>query len=593
MNKNRPTSLEIALYLAAFALALLLRLADLGSAPLTDAEAGWALEALRFAAPGEASAGFGGRPLYLFLTGFTFMLAGVSDFAARFWPAFLGSLLVWAAYLFRRDLGRSAALILAFGLAIDPGLVVIARQAGGPMPVIALALLALGLWRNRRPVAAGVAGALALLGGPALWPGLLSLIPALWLGNRLLRREAQPESALAGLTYEWQDMPRSESPVRPASLERRLAGAAALITLAIVGSGLLLRPQLFSSFFGGLIEYLGGWAVASFIGPLTLLTALLVFQTFALAFALLHVLRLPFAWDALNPVDQAVSVACVLWAALALFLALILPGRQTADLGWVLIPLWVLAARELSLYIPDELPHPMAFVQAGLVVFLGCFFWLTLITREQMVTPNISWTLVQVVVLAGIVVLGVLTTSLVALGWSWETARDGTLWGMAALLLVYTVGALWGAAYLRPNRPEELWGATPGPGQVRLLQSTLRDLSQWNRGFANEIEVVSTVDSPSMRWALAGFPNTRFSDRVPDELQPAVVITLGQNEIPELAAAYRGQDFVWETLPGWSGAFPPEFKDWLAFRRAPVGQNYVILWARSDMFPGVEAGANP
>lgn len=584
-NSDTYPILEPALYLAAFTLALVLRLADLGRAPLNDAEAAWALEALRFAAPGSGpAAGYGSQALYILLTGSTFILAGVTDFLARLWPALLSALPIWAAHLFRRDLGRMPALILAFGLALDPGLTIIARQIGSPAAAIALTLLALGLWRERRMVAAGVSAGLAVLAGPPFWAGMIGLLPALWLRRRL-RREASP----AGLTYEWQDPTRDDAPAEPTRAQKRSAAIAAAITLAAAGSGLLLRPQLLASIFGGPVDYIRTWTAAPSVASLTLLIALLVFQPFALGFGLLRALRLVTNWKEIDPADRTLDLACGVWAALALVLALVTPGRQTADLGWVLVPLWVLAAREIGAYAPAERPHPMAYLQAGLVIFLGSFFWLTLITREQVVAPNVSWLLVQIIVLAGIVVLGVLTTSLVALGWSWETARDGTLWGFGTLLLVYSVGALWGAAFLRPNRPEELWGTTPGPGQARLLQATLDELSLWNRGLENEIEIVSTVDQPSMRWALVKYPNARFSERAPEALQPAVVITAGRTEIPELTAAYRGQDFVWETLPGWPGAIPPGFKDWLAFRRAPIGQNYVILWARTDLFPGENA----
>ena len=67
---------------------------------------------------------------------------------------------------------------------------------------------------------------------------------------------------------------------------------------------------------------------------------------------------------------------------------------------------------------------------------------------------------------------------------------------------------------------------------------------------------------------------------------PSVVITPRTAETPALAAAYRGQDFVWWVRPAWEGPVPDDFVNWLTFRKATLGYDYIILWARSDLFPG-------
>ena len=81
MNKSSRSladyfTLEIALYLLAFALALALRLLNLGQSPLTDGEATLALQALQIARPGMAALVPGPYPAYIFLTGATFSIFG-------------------------------------------------------------------------------------------------------------------------------------------------------------------------------------------------------------------------------------------------------------------------------------------------------------------------------------------------------------------------------------------------------------------------------------------------------------------------------------------------------------------------------------
>jgi hypothetical protein len=112
---------------------------------------------------------------------------------------------------------------------------------------------------------------------------------------------------------------------------------------------------------------------------------------------------------------------------------------------------------------------------------------------------------------------------------------------------------------------------------------TVRELSLWGTGMGSTIDIVSTIEADSLRWALRDYANARFTRALPSGETPAIVITPVDTDSPELTAAYRGQDFVWWTHPAWPGALPA-LKDWLTFRRAPLTSEHVILWARTDLF---------
>lgn len=146
MNRNQPTYAN-PLFLAAVLLAICLRFLNLGQAPLSETEAGWALQALEAAKPlGFASqVVIGPQPAYVFLTALLFRLFGVTNFMARFLPALAGVALVFVPFLMRERITRRAAIIAAFGLALDPGLTAVARQAGGPMLALGFGLAALAL----------------------------------------------------------------------------------------------------------------------------------------------------------------------------------------------------------------------------------------------------------------------------------------------------------------------------------------------------------------------------------------------------------------------------------------------------------------
>jgi hypothetical protein len=255
------------------------------------------------------------------------------------------------------------------------------------------------------------------------------------------------------------------------------------------------------------------------------------------------------------------------------------------DLVWVLVPLWLLASQELARHLPQGEISPASLGQATLIFILLALFWITLAGLSHL-TPGAADTGIRIGVMVGIIALSVLTTVLVALGWSWDVARKGLAWGWVVVLGIYGLSTLWGAAQLRPNQTYELWRTPPVTGQASLLLRTLGDLSEWHTGFRNTIDVVVSADSASFRWVLRDFPHARFVSEPEVGDLPAVIITRQEQDEPSLTASYRGQDFVWWIRPGWSGALPDNTAQWLVFRQAPLQTEYVILWARSDLFPG-------
>jgi predicted membrane-bound mannosyltransferase len=97
MQSPRLT-IENVLWGLVLTLALGVRLLNLGSVPLSDPEAGWALQALSIF-PGDANiepVAPGAQPGYLALSGLLFALFGSSDGLARLLPALAGGLLCLA-----------------------------------------------------------------------------------------------------------------------------------------------------------------------------------------------------------------------------------------------------------------------------------------------------------------------------------------------------------------------------------------------------------------------------------------------------------------------------------------------------------------
>ncbi|RME08220.1 MAG: hypothetical protein D6803_01780 [Anaerolineae bacterium] len=543
MKQARELTVEDLLYLLAFLIALGVRLLHLGSAPLSDAEADLALRAL------DGSLQVGTQPLYVVLTSWLFFLiAGSSNFLARFWPAVAGAALALAPRLFHRALGRRAALILAFFLALDPGLVAVSRQADGRMLALLLVVLTVGgLW-NRRPVAAGVAAGLALLAGPAIWQGLLAW-GAGWLAERAMQPSADDERVIA-------DTARSRSFL--------LALGA---TLLLVGTGLLHRPAALGALGSSLVAYLRGWATPTGVPWLRPLAALVFYQPLAWVF---------FGFAALR------SRRGFIWLLVALLMVLIYPARAVADAVWVSVPLLTLAALGLAALARGDFRDAVVLAQGAAWPVILAIGWMALAAFD--LSPQ-TLPLARLAILPGVILLGALATLFVGLGWSWQQAQRGSVLGLTLSLGLYALAMLSAVAYLRPASPLELWAPPAAPAEADLLDATLQEMALRLHGERHTLQLVSLVDAPSLRWVLRQYSDVRFQPALEESGLPPLVIASPQSATQAWTATYRGQDFYWRQTAAWETALPSDLLGWWTHRRGLVERETLVLWARADVLP--------
>ncbi len=566
------------IYWLAFLIGLGLRLVKLGAGPLADSEATWALQALGLA-HGQAVT-LGAQPAYVLLTSLLFSLLGATNFVARLLPALAGSLLVWLPFCFRRWIDDSpwlhrAGLVLAFGLALDPGLVSLSRQAGSLMPALAFTLLTLAAFYNRRMVWVGIFAGLALLSGPAFLQGLLVLL-VIWGLLTLLGRRPAPAGA------EVDEVEPPEEP--PASPSLRKAIPSFVLTLLLAGTLLLRAPQGIGALADTLSAYLSTWVTSTGIPVLRLPASFIVYQPLVVIFALVALFHFWFEYKGSSQV-RLVVIGLSISSAVAIILPLFYAGRQVGDMAWALIPLWALAALEIGHALAfgmDRTPKIVAGCLAVLLFVLAVVGWMNILAiGRYQVNVGLYWAII-----IGSVLLGLIGVLLVSAGWSARTAATGVVAALCVVLGLQLVANTMGMAVVRLNGSQELWSPGATTGQADLLLATLADFSSWNTGLRDQLQIVALDAPPSLQWALHQFPNASYESALSSTEAPPVVITLKGTETPVLAQQYRGQDFVWTESPGWQGAFPPGFINWLAFRAAPLNQVQVILWARADIFPG-------
>ncbi|HEY5983189.1 MAG TPA: hypothetical protein VIU38_06920 [Anaerolineales bacterium] len=561
---------ETPLYLLALFIGLLVRLIGLGALPLSDLEAGWALQALHVAQGTRVA--IGSQPAYVVLTAAIFyMFGGSSNFLARLIPALTGSAMILVPALFRERLKPRPAVILAFALALEPGLTALSRQAGSAIMVVTFTLAAWGLWKRRMTGWAGICAGLALLSGSALWPGLLGLGVA-WALFRPFADETKPK-------------PRSKSEAARVEARREWLTAATctLGTIVLLGSMFMLVPGGLSAWIAGLPEYITGWTRNSDISASVMLASLLAYEPLAVLLALVATVR---GWLRGSVRVRQLS----LWMLVALLVATLQTSRQVTDLAWMLIPMWALAALELGRWLevsPEERREVL--IAAAWCAALLVFVWFDFL---QLRRPGLATeqSVRNIIVLVGSIVLLAVSFVLIAAGWSTRVAMHGLAWGLAACLGVYSTGALMAAAGHR-NLPNgaELWRPGAQLPMADLLLRTIQDQSAWSdKDMNSQPVVIAGIDSPALEWLLRDRP-VEVRTAAGAESKPPMVITPDTQD-PVLVTGYRGQSFVWRSKPTWR-LF--KFAEWLPFHESTHENETVILWVRNDLFPDLKPTTAP
>lgn len=566
--KNSTFTLEHALYALAILLGLGIRLLKLGALPLSDFEAGWALQALHVAQGLHPA--LDPNPAYVHLTAILFYIFGGTDFLARLWPALTGSALVLVPFFFRNRLGRLPALLLAFGLAFDPGLAAISRLAGGSMLAVAFLMLAWAMWEQAHRSAAGWFVGLALLSGPSVWFGLLGLGLAWLLGRALLRRgqavQVQEEAGVEG---------SGATPAATSWTALRPALVWAVGAVLVVGSLLLFSPKGLAAFVVALPAFLSGWLAMPDIPAAYVLVSLPAYELLPLLFGLFGVV------GALRRQDR-LSLHLVLWALVSLILALIYPNKQVASLTWMLLPLWSLAALELGRHF-DFAGRDVWELTAviTLIVVLLVFGWLNLATVTTMDLAADATRMRLYLELLVLVLLG-LSLLLAGLGWSMDVARLGAVWGGMFFLTAYTIAVLTGATGLRQPLTAELWQPEPRTAGADLILKVANQISDLNRGNLQSLPVtVVGVDSPSLLWVFRNW-DLRVVNALAPEESPELVITPSNTQLSQ-TVSYRGEGFAWRETPAWAVAKPADWLRWFIYHQMTVQHDEIILWVRADL----------
>ncbi len=565
-------SLATLLFLVVLLLAALMRLSDLSALPLSPAEAenvlpGWSF----WNEPGRGDgAAHLASPAYFAVAAPLLALLGSSgdiapaDALTRLAPAIAGMLALLVLWLARRELGLVTMLTVSALLALSPLAALAARTAGGDsLALLALLVVCISLLRyrlgggGRWALIAAAAVGFGLTTSPLFYSGLLAFSAA-WL---IQRRFGPAISGPDGQTPDW----------------RRLMLAAAVPFLA-TATLFLWRP----AGLGGAAAILGDW-LRAFALPgdlLTLWQALFPLARYELAALTLGAAALFWAIWRGYPLAQFF----VYWYAAAILLLLFQPGSVMNAL-LVALPAYFLVGQWLQ----EAFSRPageaawavLGFVLlVGLVIHFNGIRFVRLVTGQQDIRGYL-------LVIALVLVLAAIMINVVR-AWDARGALQGTLLGLLLLFAFYGWGTAWWLTHHAANDPR---AGLPGPAtdsDVRLLVSTLSEISYQTRSGPDSLSLIVAVDTPVLRWYLRHFRAVQFGQTVPPETTTTAIITAASAAAPPVDG-YAGLNLglfntgVTRAEQAGQNALAEALHWWL-FRESPtrVAQEEVILWVRQS-----------
>jgi len=617
-------SMERVLYGVAVMVGGWLRLWTLGAQPLSLWEASNSWPAWLVAngmrvhdAPTPISALYYGLQWLLFWTGVN------NDGGARFISAVAGVVLIVLPWWWRNLLGRRAALILAFLIAIDAWLWSFSRLADGAGLAVTLGILSLVSMSQvaRQPGAtawkklAAIAGGLLLVAGPMGW----NFIPVVAWWGWLLYADLVEAQMFRRRWLPW---------LAGAVVLGATFGLARMDGLAWLASGMSMWIAQFDGQSAGPL-------LPTLAGSYDLWWPWLRLWTDAVLLALLGIGGVVALTLRVRTVDGRAGVRrtaqakllglCGGWLVWGTILCLV-PGRSPFALPMLGLPLLLLSAYFLDgllWHIPRNLDwrEASAVVLTLLILLVSGFFWLTALLASRNFDPVLAQ--------AALIIFGLAVVILVAFG-AWANRRDAA-WIAAslctALLLVVYVRSSWKLNFGSVEVEPAGWQATMAHPEMRLLVNDMETLSSHRVGDPYQLPVqvqmtayetrdgqsVPARPDPVLGWELRNMRNLTWvtgpqvaedADPLPLVLTPAMDgDEMAQLDLPSTYAGSRYHVDAWwlpstlaeddvapqdggdeDVIREWSRAMQPWWR-WFVYREATIAPQTrdVILWAPLDI----------
>jgi len=542
-------------FLLAFLVGLGLRLWGLSEMRFTLAEAQIAQGAWHMAM-GDA-AGLPGNMSYAGLSALLFHLFEPSFFFAMLLPVLFGSSLILIPWFWRNELGHKTALVLAFGLAIDPILLSFSRQIVTPIFVLAGLAWAVTALKSKRPVLAGIMLAVGFLGGYSFW--VVALVgTAVFL---IWRKRA---------SFEFAD----ESYKAKSFLLPLLTSF--IVSLVLVSSAFLLSSEGLGGIGSGLVEFFQLFSIKyEFVAYQPILVAI-AYSLLPLFFAIWAL-----AEDLRNHRPLKNLPFLIGWG-FSVLLSVLLGRRDLGLLAFTAVFAWLGAAGNISRII--EQASERREIVLGVTVFqIVILVYSQMVIRRLTLLPVNSqdFRYALFALLAGILLLAI-STILVGMGWSRQVGGQALQNSLLIMLIVLTVGMS-----LRSVRSQqETTSLSLLAGPIVLpnndIEKVVNEIDREGRVDKSEI----TCDLGRLEQQFAWF----FREQVDwksaqNVLQADLMLSESETEF-SAADTYRGRNVVLFRKIDSSVVKPVDFLKTLLGEPLPLVSQNGVLWVRLNLFTG-------
>jgi hypothetical protein len=346
-------------------------------------------------------------------------------------------------------------------------------------------------------------------------------------------------------------------------------------TLFIAGTLFFLEPKGLSAVAASLIAFFQGFSGVGGVPVNVMLAGLVFYEIFPLVLAIIAGIR------AAAIRDKTDGLLALIWL-IALVIVLVYPGRQVADLVWVSVPMWVLGIRFLAQVYSSLTPIRLMIGEALFAIIILLCAWLNFAAAMSLEfsDPTPHW-------LSIVFMFFFLGIALILLTWGWgaKVALRGIGLGIWVLMTVFTLSAAWRATGQESRPEQELWPVGANFHEGDLLLKTANEYSLWNTNNPNGMDLTVVGASPSLQWLFRNFTQASYVVSLRTDTAPSMVVTPDQKTL-SLSGTYTGQSFVTEQSPTWSTLSTSDWISWMIFRQAPVTKTNIVLWVRSDLFPG-------
>jgi uncharacterized protein (TIGR03663 family) len=585
MRRGPRFTIEVALWVVMGILALVLRLVNLGAAPLAAHEARQASIAWH-AVTGQGMPTADYSPFLLTANAVLFSLCGASDVLARLWPALLGSAFVLTPLLFRHRVGRVGVLAAGLYLAISPTALFASRQLDGAV-VVALGgavffgggLRFIETGDRNWLILAAVGLALGVTSGSSIYGMMLTL-------------------GLAWMLFIW-GWPAGRLRWLRGLLSPYLGTVVAAFVLAVFAFATGLGWNL--SGVGATADLLPAWfARLGGVTPLPLLR-LIIYEPLALLAGLA-------GWVWLARKKRRFGILLGLWIGLGLFFLLAVPPRTPVGATWIVLPLALLGGAGVEAAVRNQ-RVTKEWQTKWVYVFITSALWIYLYLRFSRyglkgepldlvvgIMAMISPLLLLAFAAAAFALISgddrVVTAEIVR---GARSALHGAVVSTTVVLLAITFSVGWGIAQVRPTDARELLVHEPTATGVHNLVRALHNLSWQETGLPTTIKFTYEASPNSvLAWYLRDFSAAHRVDDLNEVKlgeQGTAIVTLDPEWVPASRSGTElvGQDFVLSR--SWSldrarcvWEWPPcnEAVEWL-IRRDPTSTGRGVVLALEDV----------